>query len=648
MSRLDRIWWSPELDGGNNYKVQTDWTYTQSDHCAVIVKLKNLAKLTHYKIVRLDTFFMSNVILKQKFITELNNRFDQIKETQMNPHQILEFLKMAIRSIAIEISSNHKKAQELEMNTLRKDIDFWQRSIETAASDLFKEMAIDRLDELICKRNKILNEKGEFLSNCLQSKWYQEGERGTKYFLNMQRAKGKITQMESLQCDSEEINDPDQIDTMVLEYYRKLYEKGDSKKSTNSATANIFLRNMTKLDDDIINMIDAPITTLDLYNTLRSCRDSAPGPDGIPYSIIKLTWSIFGPALVNAWNYSLLTSELTNSHTDSYLKLLPKAGKNLLLLKNWRPITLSNCDFKVITKTLASRLTNGLSNMISHNQTAYIKGRQITDNLHLLQYAIEKAVEIDESTSIVSLDAEKAFDSIEHWYIREILDKIGLSKFKLLFDIIYRDQKVSIQLNSRCAGTYNIKNGVKQGDALSCILFILGIEPLLKNISADNNIKGVTIEGREIPKIVSYADDVACIIKPGNSNLQQIFNHYQEMTDCSGLRLNADKTELISWLGNDQSYKIIYEGNEYNIAPCDNMKVNGLQIGFNLEDMRVINFEKVYSSVDCQLITWSNRYLSLLAKILIFKTFGLSQILFVASTTMFSKAQDNKLTTLIY
>ena len=418
MSRLDRIWWSPELDGGNNYKVQTDWTYTQSDHCAVIVKLKNLAKLTHDKIVRLDTFFMSNVILKQKFITELNNRFDQIKETQMNPHQILEFLKMAIRSIAIEISSNHKKAQELEMNTLRKDIDFWQRSIETAASDLFKEMAIDRLDELICKRNKILNEKGEFLSNRLQSKWYQEGERGTKYFLNMQRAKGKITQMDSLQCDSEEINDPDQIDTMVLEYYRRLYEKGDSKKSTNSATANIFLRNMTKLDDDIINMIDAPITTLDLYNTLRSCRDSAPGPDGIPYSIIKLTWSIFGPALVNAWNYSLLTSELTNSHTDSYLKLLPKAGKNLLLLKNWRPITLSNCDFKVITKTLASRLTNGLSNMISHNQTAYIKGRQITDNLHLLQYAIEKAVEIDESTAIVSLNAEKAFDSIEHWYIR--------------------------------------------------------------------------------------------------------------------------------------------------------------------------------------------------------------------------------------
>ena len=78
------------------------------------------------------------------------------------------------------------------------------------------------------------------------------------------------------------------------------------------------------------------------------------------------------------------------------------------------------------------------------------------------------------------------------------------------------------------------------------------------------------------------------------------------------------------------------------------MKVNGLQVGFNLEDIKNKNFEKVYTTVERQLTIWSNRYLSLLAKILIYKTFGLSQILFVCATTMFSKAQDNQLTTLIY
>ena len=135
--------------------------------------------------------------------------------------------------------------------------------------------------------------------------------------------------------------------------------------------------------------------------------------------IIKLTWPLFGPALTNSWNYSLITGKLTHSHEDSYLKLLPKEGKDHSLLKNWRPITLSNCDFKVITKTLASRLSEGLKEIISPNQTAYMKGRQISDNLHLIQYAVEKVIEMDENMMVVSLDAEKAFDSIEHWYIHK-------------------------------------------------------------------------------------------------------------------------------------------------------------------------------------------------------------------------------------
>lgn len=76
---------------------------------------------------------------------------------------------------------------------------------------------------------------------------------------------------------------------------------------------------------------------------------------------------------------------------------------------------------------------------------------------------------------IVSLDAEKAFDSISHSYIRHVLTHIGLNKFCKIFDILYKDQNVDIMLNKQIAGSYTIKNGVKQGDALSCILFILGI-----------------------------------------------------------------------------------------------------------------------------------------------------------------------------
>ena len=207
--------------------------------------------------------------------------------------------------------------------------------------------------------------------------------------------------------------------------------------------------------------ITGQITLNELYETLCTCDDSAPGPDGIPYSVIKLSWSYFGPCLLNSWNYAKTTGALASSHETSYLRLLPKEGKDITLLKNWRPITLSNCDFKIITKTLAKKLTNAVSKSLISTQTAYIAGRQITDNLHTILHAIESSNKLNRDIAIMSLDAEKAFDSIEHWYLKKLLKKMGLNNFIPIFELIYANQEVNILLNGNNSGKYIIKNGVK-------------------------------------------------------------------------------------------------------------------------------------------------------------------------------------------
>ena len=114
----------------------------------------------------------------------------QLTETNLNPHQKLEYLKMSIRSTALDIASNYKKERNKEMSDLRRDITFWQTSFENAADESFKSFAMVKLDEAICKRDKLLDNVGEFICNRLKTKWYQEGEKGTKYFLNMQKARG--------------------------------------------------------------------------------------------------------------------------------------------------------------------------------------------------------------------------------------------------------------------------------------------------------------------------------------------------------------------------------------------------------------------------------------------------------------------------
>ena len=174
----------------------------------------------------------------------------------------------------------------------------------------------------------------------------------------------------------------------------------------------------------------------------------------------------------------MVQGTLPPSHCASLLRLLPKEGKDLTHISNWRPRTLSNCDHKLITKCYAKRLTNILRNVLHPNQTAYLPGKQIQDNLRVINIIKENCPK----SVIMALDARKAFDSVNHNYIRDTLTAYGLENFIPIFNILYKNQKVDIAVNGDVIEGYQIKNGVKQGDALSCILFILSIDPLIWNV----------------------------------------------------------------------------------------------------------------------------------------------------------------------
>jgi hypothetical protein len=102
----------------------------------------------------------------------------------------------------------------------------------------------------------------------------------------------------------------------------------------------------------------------EMYKALKSCKDLAPGPDGIPYSIYATFWNQVGHIIKESWDYSVEIGKLPDSHKESVITLLPKEGKDTKQIKNWRPITLTNCDAKIITKALAMRLNPILETII--------------------------------------------------------------------------------------------------------------------------------------------------------------------------------------------------------------------------------------------------------------------------------------------
>ena len=457
----------------------------------------------------------------------------------------------------------------------------------------------------------------------------QEGEKSTKYFLNLLKARTNRIQIKKLKITPDRTSENvKEIDSEITNFYRSLYE---NKNEPNEQAINTFIQELKPLDQLLINKAEMEITKKELRETLKSCSDSAPGPDGITYSFYKYTWPISGGLIVNSWNEALKNLELGNESRISTLTLLPKDGKDLNEIKNWRPITLSNCDLKLITKTLMGRLTEVLESTIDQHQTAYIKGRSISDNLRLIDWGVRTATKNNRPLMIVALDAMKAFDSVNHYTIEKALNWLGLKKLAEIFKILYENQVVDIVLKNSQIGRYKINQGVKQGDSLSCILFILIIEMLLKKINRAG-LNQHEWKKFKWPTAVGYADDVTLMLT-NERDLQTVIDIYAEFYKATGLKINADKTEMIKINIDQEPIEIKYLNKQYEITPQPEIKINGVWIGSDEPECYKLNWKHIIKKMKIQINMWFPRNLTILGKIQIIKTFAYSQALYLARVT---------------
>ena len=635
-------------------KAETDWSVSRSDHAAIIVNLGIIStnSVRKTKITRLDPTLL-DAENKPVLTEEISSMLREVPAT-WNPHQTLEFMKVCIRTVLEKAQADRKRREVTEEELVNIELDMAIKTIERGEIGVDQRLdLINYIEELRGRKSILIENKGRRLAERLGTKWYNEGEKSTKYFLRILNRTSPNNFNDLITENGEVLTNDKEIEEEVVNFYKKLYEEPTIINSNDDS----FFDELTAVSNEDDDWIARPISIEELGKTLDTCSDSAPGPDGIPYSILRGLWSIAGPILVNAWNYTIQTGNLPPSHKTSFLRLLPKMGKDLKKLTNWRPITLSNCDHKIITKVYANRISAKVADKIGDRQTAYIRGRLINDNVRTLIGAV-KAANIEDNINglIVSLDAKKAFDSVDHNFIEKTLIKFGLSKFVPIFRSLYADLRSDIFVNGKLVPGYNIKKGVKQGDALSCILFIMCIEPLLRNIEKNNNIRTITSSDLEaaLPKVLAYADDVNSIVSNDPVTVQEIFNEYQRLTKMSGLELNAEKTEILPIISRNLNidkdqlrFRFVYNQKRYILNPVEIMKVNGILLQQNA-DIVDANVELVYKKIEKQLKSWSSRQLTVLGKILIVKTFGISQIIYLMQSLVLTDAHFKKLNHILY
>ncbi len=221
--------------------------------------------------------------------------------------------------------ANMRKKVNSELKELNIDI-FKNANLLTTYHDTESQRILtEELRQLTARRDQILQAQGEKLAFIAKTRWYNEGEKSNKYFLNLLKRQSDKNEMTSLMINGIENSNEDVIKREVETYYQNLYNHGHNVNIEQN-----FLENMFTVEQDINDAINSPLTLNELWLSLKSLKATTPGPDGISNTYLKKLWDIFGPILLEAWNYSLQTNALCPSHKSSLLRLIPKTRPKII------------------------------------------------------------------------------------------------------------------------------------------------------------------------------------------------------------------------------------------------------------------------------------------------------------------------------
>ena len=181
--------------------------------------------------------------------------------------------------------------------------------------------------------------------------------------------------------------------------------------------------NIPQLNEEEQESSEKDLTLEELRDALASFADNkSPGEDGFTKEFYQTFFDLIRKDLLNSYNDSFHKGSLSISQKRRSITLIPKGDVNLTDLKNWRPITLLNVDYKLLSKVLAKRMELLLPKLIHTDQTGFINGRYIGQNIRLLCHIMELSGTKKSQGIFLFVDFEKAFDTLEWSFILKTLE----------------------------------------------------------------------------------------------------------------------------------------------------------------------------------------------------------------------------------
>ena len=310
------------------------------------------------------------------------------------------------------------------------------------------------------------------------------------------------------------------------------------------------------ISGDNADWLERPFEEAEIFDVIQSFHgDKSPGPDGFLMAFFQACWGIVKPDLIAVFHHFFANGQFEKSLNATFIILIPKKHAASEIRDFW-PISLVGGGggvYKIIAKVLANRLRTVMGDIILASQNAFVRDRQILDPVLIANECLDSRLKSRVPGMICKLDVEKAFDQVSQSFLLQMLERSGFSaKWRQWIFFCLSTVRFSILINGFPCGFFGNTRGLRQGDLLSPLLFVLVMEALgrmLDKAVHEGRMSGFSVgnwEGRSMAvSHLLFANDTLIFYEANLDQfliLRMILIWFEAV---SGLKINLGKSEFV-------------------------------------------------------------------------------------------------------
>jgi hypothetical protein len=438
--------------------------------------------------------------------------------------------------------------------------------------------------------------------------WLKEGDRNTRFFHKVANSHRRYNRVEVLSINGVLSDDPNEVKDHVVQFYQNLYSE------RNTWRPKMDNQDFLSIDEEDKNWLERDFEEKEVWEVVKGMEgDKAPGPDGFTMAFFQACWGVVKHDFMAVFAEFHRRRQLVNSLNATFISLIPKKA-DALEMKDFRPISLVGGVYKIVSKVLANRMKSVLGKIISNSQNAFIGGRQILDSVLIANECVDSRMRSGMPGVICKLDLEKAYDHVNWNFVLYLLQRCGFGeRWRAWIEWCISSVRFSILVNGSPEGFFNSSRGIRQGDPLSPLLFVLVMEALSKMVNASIDqglLSGFSVGTRAFSELVVshslFADDTLIFCEASSEQVLYVRLILLCFEAVSGLRVNLGKSVIVA-IGEVENI-----GALANILGCSvaglPMKYLGLPLGASYKD--VVMWNDMIEQSERQMAGWKRMYLS--------------------------------------